>query len=116
LTLNLDRFLARTERLDSFRAGLERKLWPKAAIQVISRRGEACLNLRHMDGEVFADGFREREADALSATITVQGIEALARTLDAAGVEWHQRLKHETWGAQTFVLRDPGGNLIAFAE
>ena len=80
------------------------------------RRGGACLNLRHTDGEVFADGFRDREADALSATITVQGIEALARTFDAAGVEWHQRLKREAWGAQTFILRDPGGNLIAFAE
>ena len=80
------------------------------------RRGGACLNLRHTDGKVFADGFRGREADALSATVTVRGIEALARTFAAAGVEWHQRLKRESWGAQTFILRDPGGNLIAFAE
>lgn len=80
------------------------------------RRGGACLNLRHTDGEVFAQDLREREANALSATVTVHGIEALARTFDAAGVEWHQRLKREIWGAQTFILRDPGGNLIAFAE
>ncbi|SDA24281.1 VOC family protein [Sphingomonas sp. NFR15] len=79
------------------------------------RRGGACLNLRHTDNAVFADGFREREADALSATVTVQGIEALAHSFDSAGVAWHQRLKREPWGAQMFILRDPGGNLIAFA-
>lgn len=79
------------------------------------RRGGACLNLRHTDGQVFADGFRDRQVDALSATVTVQGIEELARTFDAAGVDWHQRLKREAWGTQTFILRDPGGNLIAFA-
>lgn len=80
------------------------------------RRGGACLNLRHIDGDVFAEGFLDREDDALTATVTVQGIEALARSFDTAGVEWHQRLKREPWGAQTFILRDPGGNLIAFAE
>ena len=80
------------------------------------RQGGACLNLRHTDGQVFVDGFRDRESDALSATVTLEGIEALARTFDAAGVEWHQRLQREAWGTQTFILRDPGGNLIAFAE
>ncbi|MGU3316155.1 VOC family protein [Sphingomonas sp. M6A6_1c] len=50
-------------------------------------RGGACLNLRHTNGNVFADGFRDREADALSATVTVQGIEALAQSFDVAGVE-----------------------------
>lgn len=40
------------------------------------RRGRACLNLRHIDDDVFADSFRNREADTLSATVTVQGIEA----------------------------------------
>jgi catechol 2,3-dioxygenase-like lactoylglutathione lyase family enzyme len=79
------------------------------------RRGGARLNLRHVEGEVFASGFRQREVDALSAIVTVQGIEALFRSFDAAGVEWHQRLKHEPWGARTFILRDPAGNLIAFA-
>lgn len=80
------------------------------------RRGGACLNLRHTDGPVFADGFRDREADVLSATVTVQGIETLARTFDVAGIEWYQRLKREAGGAQTFILRDSGGNLVPFAE
>lgn len=79
------------------------------------QRGGARLNLRRTNGEVFASGFRERETDALSATVIVQGIEALFRVFDAAGVEWHQRLRREAWGARTFILRDPGGNLIAFA-
>lgn len=79
------------------------------------RRGGARFNLRHVDGEVFVRDFREREADALSATVTVQGIAVLYQAFDAAGVEWHQRLRSEPWGARTFIIRDPGGNLIAFA-
>jgi catechol 2,3-dioxygenase-like lactoylglutathione lyase family enzyme len=80
------------------------------------RRGGVRLNLRHVDGPVHDAGFRGCEADALAATILVEGIEALARAFDAPGVTWHQRLKREPWGARTFILRDPGGNLIAFAE
>ncbi len=79
-------------------------------------RGGARLNLRHTDSQVFADDFRDREIDALSATLTVTGIERLFQTFHAAGVTWHQRLRREPWGAQTFIIRDPGGNLIAFAE
>jgi uncharacterized glyoxalase superfamily protein PhnB len=32
-----------------------------------------------------------------------------------AGVEFHQPLKPEPWGARTFIVRDPDGNLILFA-
>ncbi len=80
------------------------------------RRGGVRLNLRHSDGAVFAEDFRDREEDALSATVTVKGIEPLFQSFDLAGVAWHQRLRSEPWGARTFIVRDPGGNLIAFVE
>jgi hypothetical protein len=33
----------------------------------------------------------------------------------AAGVAFHQTLRTEPWGARTFIVRDPDGNLILFA-
>lgn len=78
-------------------------------------RGGVRLNLRHTDGGVFAAGFRDREVDALSATVIVDGIDALYESFEAAGADWHQRLKTEAWGARTFIIRDPHDNLIAFA-
>jgi uncharacterized glyoxalase superfamily protein PhnB len=35
--------------------------------------------------------------------------------LQAAGVRFHQTLRTEPWGARTFIVRDPEGNLILFA-
>jgi uncharacterized glyoxalase superfamily protein PhnB len=31
------------------------------------------------------------------------------------GVPFQQSLKEESWGARTFVVRDPDGNLVLFA-
>ena len=78
-------------------------------------RGGARLNLRHVDRLPFDAGFRARERDALSATLLVDAIDALFREYQAAGVEFHQPLKTESWGARTFIVADPDGNLIAFA-
>ncbi|HYC75528.1 VOC family protein [Brevundimonas sp.] len=78
-------------------------------------RDGARLNLRHADGPVFDPRFREAEGDVLSATITVDDAEALFAEFEGAGVAFHQRLKTEDWGARTFMVADPDGNLIAFA-
>jgi hypothetical protein len=32
----------------------------------------------------------------------------------SADVDFHQPLRHEPWGARTFVVRDPDGNLVLF--
>ena len=32
-----------------------------------------------------------------------------------AGVDFFQPLKQEPWGARTFIVRDPDGNLLLFA-
>ena len=80
-------------------------------------RDNARLALRHMDEPVFAGDIRERE-DLLSASITVGSageIKDLFRIYEAAGVPFHQALKKEPWGAETFIVKDPDGNLILFA-
>jgi catechol 2,3-dioxygenase-like lactoylglutathione lyase family enzyme len=80
-------------------------------------RDQARLNLRLVCEPVFAGDIRERE-HLLSATITVataSEIEQLFLSYQAAGVRFHQALKKEPWGARTFVVSDPDGNLILFA-
>lgn len=73
------------------------------------------LNLRDVEGPVYAAGFRQRERQALSATITVRNIELLFAEFSARGATFEQELKREEWGADMFVVEDPDGNLIAFA-
>ena len=73
------------------------------------------LNLREVSGPVFESGFRSREADALSATLTLDDAEPLFREFQKAGVAFHQTLRTEPWGSCTFIVQDPDGNLIAFA-
>jgi catechol 2,3-dioxygenase-like lactoylglutathione lyase family enzyme len=80
-------------------------------------RDNALLSFRHMDEPVFAGDIREREG-LLSASITVgtrEEIEELFISYQSAGAVFHQGLKTEPWGARTFVVSDPDGNLILFA-
>jgi catechol 2,3-dioxygenase-like lactoylglutathione lyase family enzyme len=79
-------------------------------------RDHARLNLRAVCEPVFTD-LRERE-HLLSASLTVatsDEIKQLFLSYQAAGVRFHQTLKKEPWGARTFVVMDPDGNLILFA-
>jgi catechol 2,3-dioxygenase-like lactoylglutathione lyase family enzyme len=80
-------------------------------------RDQARLTLRVVGEPVFAGDIRERE-HLLSASLTVATsaeIEQLFATYQAAGVRFHQTLKKEPWGATTFVVADPDGNLVLFA-
>ena len=80
-------------------------------------RDNARLSLRHVDEPVFAGDVRERE-DLLSASITVASadeIKQLFSSYQALDVPFHQTLKQEPWGATSFVVVDPDGNLILFA-
>ena len=78
-------------------------------------RGGARLNLRLADGLVFDRDFRVREVDALSATVTVEGIETLAAEYRQRAAPLYQELRTEPWGAQMFIVLGPEANLIAFA-
>ncbi|MBZ9793343.1 VOC family protein [Rhizobium sp. 3T7] len=78
-------------------------------------RDGARLNLRKVALPAFDAGFTARELDALSATLTLDDPKPLFLEYQAAGVPFHQSLRTEPWGARTFIVRDPDGNLIAFA-
>ena len=75
------------------------------------------INLRAVDEAVFVEEVRRREG-LLSASITLETareVDELYRSYEAAGVLFHQALRDEAWGARTFVVGDPDGNLILFA-
>ncbi len=81
------------------------------------KRDGAALNLRCVDMPLIDQERRERES-LLSAAITVattEEIKQLFVELQAAGVQFHQTLKHQPWGARNFIVRDPDGNLVLFA-
>ncbi|MCA1407261.1 VOC family protein [Ensifer sp. IC3342] len=73
------------------------------------------LNLRKVSGPVFDSAFRARERDALSATLTLENAKPLFLEFQRAGVTFHQPLRTEPWGARTFIVQDPDGNLLCFA-
>ncbi|MGD0305946.1 MAG: VOC family protein [Candidatus Acidiferrales bacterium] len=80
-------------------------------------RDRARLTLRGVDEPVFVAGVREREG-LLSASLTLATAaetKQLFHTYEAAGAPMQQPLKQEAWGATTFVVKDPDGNLILFA-
>ena len=80
-------------------------------------RDNARLALRYVDQPVFAGDIRERE-NLVLASITVSSSEEIKHLFlmyQAVGVPFHQTLKKEPWGAKTFIVRDPDGNLILFA-
>jgi uncharacterized glyoxalase superfamily protein PhnB len=89
---------------------------PPFYVQV--KRDMARLNLRLVHEPVFVDDIRERE-QLLAASLTVDSaaeLKQLYLQYQAAGVDFFQPLKQEPWGARTFTVRDPGGNLPLFAS
>jgi catechol 2,3-dioxygenase-like lactoylglutathione lyase family enzyme len=77
-------------------------------------RGGARLNLRLLAESAVNPALRARE-HLLSATIALDVAEPLFREYRRTGVQFHQELRSESWGAQTFVVSDLDGNLILFA-
>ena len=55
------------------------------------------------------------DVDMLAASISVDDVQALYSEFQAAGAAFHQELRAEPWGARTFIIRDPDGNLLLFA-
>jgi catechol 2,3-dioxygenase-like lactoylglutathione lyase family enzyme len=77
-------------------------------------RDGARLNLRHVDAPLVDQALRERE-DYLSASINVDNVSRLYDEFQRANVPFHQALRKEPWGATTFIVKDPDGNLLLFA-
>jgi catechol 2,3-dioxygenase-like lactoylglutathione lyase family enzyme len=86
---------------------------PPFYAQVVRDGGR--LNLRKVASPVFDPGFRVREHHPLSATLTLDDAKPLFLEYQEARVPFHQPLKTEPWGARTFIVEDPDGNLICFA-
>ena len=78
------------------------------------KRDAAHLNLRCVDKPVFANALRERE-HLLSASMAVDDAKPLYLEFQTAGVDFHQPLRKQPWGARDFIVRDPDGNLLLFA-
>jgi len=81
------------------------------------KRDNAALNLRLICEPVFVGDVRERE-ELLTAAFTVGSaadIRQLYLDFETAGVDFFRPLKQESWGARTFIVRDPDGNLLLFA-
>ena len=81
------------------------------------KRDRGLLNLKHMDSPVIDPQLRDRES-LLSADMglaTPAAIKQLFLEFQAAGVTFFQTLRKEPWGAQTFIVKDPDGNLLLFA-
>jgi catechol 2,3-dioxygenase-like lactoylglutathione lyase family enzyme len=77
-------------------------------------RDDARLNLRQVD-EPVVDPVRRDDEQLLSATITIEDAEPLFLECQNAGATFVQPLRTEVWGARTFTVRDPDGNLLLIA-
>ena len=77
-------------------------------------RDAARLNLRQVDAPV-VDPVRRDAEQLLAASITLEDAKPLFVEYQESGVEFVQALRTEPWGARTFVVRDPDGNLLLFA-
>jgi catechol 2,3-dioxygenase-like lactoylglutathione lyase family enzyme len=81
------------------------------------KRDRGLLNLKCMDHPVIDPELRDREI-LLSADMgvdTAEEIKQLFLEFQAAGVTFFQTLRKEPWGARTFIVKDPDGNLLLFA-
>lgn len=81
------------------------------------RRDSGLLNLKHMDRPVIDPALRDRESLLSSdmAVATHDEIKRLFLEFQAADVMFFQELRKEPWGASTFIVKDPDGNLLLFA-
>jgi catechol 2,3-dioxygenase-like lactoylglutathione lyase family enzyme len=81
------------------------------------KRDSGLLNLKCVDAPVIDPDLRDRES-LLSADMGVdthEEIKQLFLEFQAAGVTFFQTLRKEPWGAKTFIVKDPDGNLLLFA-
>jgi catechol 2,3-dioxygenase-like lactoylglutathione lyase family enzyme len=81
------------------------------------KRDRGLINLKCTDNPVIDPQLRDRES-LLSADMgleTREEIKELFLEFRTAGVTFFQTLRREPWGATTFIVKDPDGNLLLFA-
>jgi len=80
----------------------------------VSRDG-ATLHLKLVHEPVFAPGAAEREG-LIMAFISTPNVRELYAEYLAANANITQKLTKQAWGGTDFIVRDPDGNAIAFAD
>jgi len=80
------------------------------------RRDRGLINLQCVDDPVIDPARRDRES-LLSADMGVETHDEIKQLFleFQAGVIFFQTLRREPWGAKTFIVKDPDGNLALFA-
>jgi catechol 2,3-dioxygenase-like lactoylglutathione lyase family enzyme len=75
------------------------------------------LALKHADAPLLEAlrPFRTvKDEEIIAASISLDRAKPLYQEYEAAGVRFHQPLRRETWGAWSFMVEDPDGNILAF--
>ena len=81
------------------------------------KRENGTLNLKCVDYHVIDPALRDRES-LLSVDMGVDTHDEIKRLFlefRTAGVTFFQPLRKEPWGANTFIVKDPDGNLLLFS-
>jgi catechol 2,3-dioxygenase-like lactoylglutathione lyase family enzyme len=81
------------------------------------KRDKAAINIRLICEPVYVGDIRDRE-ELLAVAFNVGSaadIRQLFLEFQSAGVDFFRPLKQEPWGARTFIVRDPFGNLLLFS-
>ena len=78
-------------------------------------RDAARLNFRVVSAPVVDHAAAER-SEFLAAYLVVDGVKGLYPQFLDKAVDFYRPLKTKPWGIDGFVVRDPDGNLLTFAE
>lgn len=78
------------------------------------RRDAVAFNLRRTHSSPWAAA--PDDVDLLAVRIEVDDVKALFLEVRDRGADLHQGLRTEPWGQQTFIVRDPDGNLVSFGS
>lgn len=78
-------------------------------------RDDTRINLRAVCEDVIKQALREKES-LLSAYFNVSDVKTLYLEYQDAEVDFFQPLKMQPWKSKDFVVRDPDGNLLCFAQ
>ncbi|HEX4197709.1 MAG TPA: VOC family protein [Caulobacteraceae bacterium] len=75
------------------------------------------LALKHSDDGLIEamQPFRSQGDGFITASIALDRAQPLYLEYEAAGVRFRQPLRRESWGAWSFIVEDPDGNLLVFA-
>lgn len=80
-------------------------------------RDELRIALRAVDAYILeAHRTRRHEEELLSVMFLVDGIKDLYQSYIDKDVPMYQALRTEPWGLKSFIVQDPDGHLISFAE